>query len=80
MKYKVGDKVIIRKDLIDGYLYDGETWVYLMDGFKGKELTIKSIELDEWATIREGYGIYFYTMEEDTDNYEWAFTDAMIEE
>lgn len=42
MKYKVGDKVIIKKDLIEDRSYGGQTVVKPMLHYLGKEATIKS--------------------------------------
>ena len=64
MKYKVGDKVKIRKDLTNGKFYGTNTFVPEMAKFKGKIVTIK--------------GIYHgsYTIEEDEH---WYWTNEMIE-
>ena len=42
-KYKIGDKVKVRGDLVDWNIYEGESFVDNMFRFKGKEVTIKEI-------------------------------------
>ena len=44
MKYKIGDKVRIRKDLVPGTYYGGVCYVDYMDGFKGKECVITDMD------------------------------------
>ena len=44
MKYKVGDKVRVRKDLEPGNYYGGVCYVDYMDGFKGKECVISEMD------------------------------------
>ena len=44
MKYKIGDKVKIRKDLVPGNEYDGICYVELMDKFKDKECIITYVD------------------------------------
>ena len=44
MKYKIGDKVKIRKDLVPGNEYDGICYVELMDKFKDKECVITYVD------------------------------------
>lgn len=63
MKYKVGDKVKVRSDLVVGKSYGEHTFVHDMIKFSGKIVTIESV----W---KQGYRI-----EEDT--YWW--TDEMLE-
>lgn len=46
MKYKIGDKVRVRKDLIPGNEYDGVLYISYMDEFKGKECIISNIDDD----------------------------------
>ena len=43
MKYKVGDKVRVRKDLVVDNYYGGVRYVEYMDGFKGKECVITKV-------------------------------------
>ena len=44
MKYKIGDKVRIRKDLVPGNEYGGICYVELMDKFKDKECIITYVD------------------------------------
>lgn len=66
MKYKVGDKVRVRTDLIEDKIYGAEKFILSMFKFKGKICTIKEI-----------YDKY-YLFEEDDD--EWYWTDEMLED
>ena len=43
MKYKVGDKVRVRKDLVPGNYYGGVYYVDAMDGLKNKEVIITKV-------------------------------------
>jgi hypothetical protein len=69
MKYKVGDKVRLKDDLrhgdCNGY------YVCYMNHFKGKDLTIGSVE--------ENDEIVFYTIDEDKDDIKWKFVEEMFE-
>lgn len=42
-KYKVGDKVVIRDDLVINYTYGGYMWIESMEKFKGKVVTIQNV-------------------------------------
>lgn len=64
MKYKVGDKVKIREDLIIGKYYGGESFVPEMAKFRGKIVTIRDIDCGE------------YTIEE--HKFGWHWSDEMI--
>ena len=64
-KYKVGDKVKIREDLIVGKRYGSEIFVDDMAEFKGKEVTIKSV--------------YNYSEEYRIEELGFTWTDKMIE-
>ena len=44
MKYKIGDKVRVRKDLEPGNYYGGVCYVDYMDEFKGKECVITDMD------------------------------------
>ena len=44
MKYKVGDKVRVRKDLVVDNYYGGVCYVEYMDGFKGRECVITDMD------------------------------------
>ena len=73
MKYKVGDKVKIREDLVTDELYDKCFFNKNMQKFRGSILTIKKIvNIDPIENP-----VYVYKVEEDYDN--WSFTDSMIE-
>lgn len=63
-KYKVGDKVIVKKDLIEDRRYGGYTVVDDMMPFRGKEVTIKGV-----------IGTNCYKLEE----YKYTWTDEMFE-
>lgn len=65
MKYKVGDKVKVRSDLVKDNWYGYYVYVSAMDNFKGEQ-TIREIRDD-------GYLIYG-----DCSNYRW--TDEMFED
>lgn len=68
MKYKVGDKVIVRKDLEAGKVYDGINFVRNMEKFKGKKVTIKEID-----SIPD-----YYVIDGDDNRYWW--NDEMFED
>jgi hypothetical protein len=65
MKYKVGDKVRVREDLIHGREYGGIT--FYMDGCKGKIVTISFVCSSN-----------YYEIAEDEDKWNW--TDEMFED
>ena len=65
MKYKVGDKVRVRNDLVFGKKYGKCTFVVGMDKYSGKIMTIGDINL----------GCYNFI--EDTGR--WCWTDEMLE-
>lgn len=67
--YKVGDRVIVKRDLEDGMCYDGVAYVKSMDKFKSSVQIINGIE---------SYGIYnaYYLV---GDEEEYIFTDSMLE-
>ena len=44
MKYKIGDKVRVRKDLVPGNYYDGVYFTDYMDEFKDKECVISNMD------------------------------------
>lgn len=64
MKFKVGDKVRVREDLVVNKRYDGYLFSKFMEGYKGKIFTIKDVDDDSYE-LREA-------------NYWW--TDEMLEE
>lgn len=65
MKYKIGDKPTIRKDLIAGTTY-GVVFVEDMQPFMGQTVTITEV-----------YPECFYSIKEDSGN--WSWTDEMFE-
>ena len=65
MKYKVGDKVRIRKDLCCGSEYNDWMAVNAMMKYRGKTVTIAEIHSDHYH-IKE-------------DDAPWAWTDGMLE-
>jgi hypothetical protein len=64
MKYKIGDKVRVREDLIHGREYGGIT--FYMDDWKGEVVTISFVGSD------------YYEIAEDEDK--WSWTDEMFED
>lgn len=70
MKYKVGDRAIVRKDLVGGLNYPspgGLYFAYSMNKFRGKEYEIVAIR---------GHATYQLSLEEEEDM--WVFNDAML--
>lgn len=66
MKYKVGDKVKVRDDLMVGNCYGYYAYCGNMVNFRGKTVTIKTVAYD------------FYRIEEDRQTSCW--TDGMFED
>ena len=66
VKFKVGDKVRVREDLVVGERYSGEIFIRPMCGFRGKIVEID----DVWD-----FG--GYDLKEDDEN--WLFTEEMLE-
>ena len=60
MKYKVGDKVRVREDLIAEELYGKDVFVSEMTSFKGQTVTIKKIQDNK------------YLIEEDLEDWYWT--------
>lgn len=75
MKYKVGDKIKVRSDLIVGQEYCDVFFIEEMKEYKGKEVTINSINYD----IKEDNSLCCWTEEmfenEDCNNLEWIKVD-----
>lgn len=67
-KYKVGDKVLIRDDLVVYKEYDGVCFVDSMNDYRGKIMTISKV--DTFFTS------YIYKMKEDKSC--WTFSNGMI--
>lgn len=66
MKYKVGDKVKIREDLVIDEIYGDNSFAEEMEQYKGKTATITDT--------------YFGKYEIDIDNGNWCWTDEMLED
>lgn len=67
MKYKVGDKVRVRKDLIAGYHYGEDSFTSDMEKYAGKTMTIYSIVKNCKYKLKE-------------DKEKWNWTDEMFED
>jgi hypothetical protein len=67
MKYKVGDKVRIREDLITNKRYNGLSFIPSMEQYKGKVATITNIIFGDHYII-------------DLDDNEWCWADEMFED
>ena len=65
MKYKIGDKVKVRTDLIADEVYGGQSFMSGMKPFVGKIYTISRIDSDQKYYMFEEIG--------------WVWTDEMIE-
>lgn len=66
MKYKVGDKVKIREDLIVDVEYGSDSFAEEMAQYKGKTATITDVYWDKY--------------EIDLDDSDWCWTDEMFED
>ena len=55
MKYKVGDKVRVRKDLEPGNFYGKDYYISSMDKFKGEECIITGIWDQSYQINKFGY-------------------------
>lgn len=62
MKYKVGDKVLIREDLEVGKEYGNDYFINSMLPLKGKTVTICNIDDDEYK-IKEDFQKHWWTNE-----------------
>jgi hypothetical protein len=69
MKYKVGDKVRVKRDLVVGEYYGADKFIAEMEKWKGKICTIRKI-------VSESDKDYHF--EEDIDG--WYWTDEMLED
>lgn len=67
MRYKVGDKVKIREDLVVGKEYGADDFARGMKPYKGKIATITSVCGDT------------YRIDIDDNDYKWHWTDEMFE-
>lgn len=67
MKYKVGDKVRVRTDLVIDGTYGGVCFVKNMAHWRGHIVTISRI------------GDYFYKIEENSNPFDYNWTDEMFE-
>ena len=88
MKYKIGDKVKVREDLVVHKSYGIDTFVEDMEKFKGKVVTISDIfsETDGEYHIEEDKEDYYWTdemfetvAENDPVNHPSHYTDGKIE-
>lgn len=70
MKYKVGDKVRVKKDLIVLEYYDNEIFVEVMRKFLGKSAVITETDI---GNKHSSYGL-------DIDNGIYYWTDKMLED
>ena len=79
MKYKVGDRVIVRKDLVGGLEYPYSNplcgklyFASAMEKFRGKlyEIITASGDYD--------YGCEVYRLSLGKEEYKWVFNDAML--
>lgn len=66
MRFKVGDKVRVRTDLVANEYYGSRNFVRDMEQFKGKEFTIEKV-FDYTQAYHLSGGIY------------WNWTDGMLE-
>lgn len=66
MKYKVGDKVKIREDLVVDETYGEDSFTEEMEQYKGKTATITDV--------------YWGKYEIDIDDGSWCWTDEMLED
>lgn len=60
MKYKIGDKVRVKEDLVVDQWYGDDIFCSGMDSFKGQTVTIKKIRENK------------YVIEEDHENWHWT--------
>ena len=65
MKYKIGDKVLVRSDLEKGKKYGDEVFMSDMLFFRGKIVTIEHIDHPNYYRIKE-------------DPEQWYWTDEMF--
>jgi hypothetical protein len=79
MKFKVGDKVRVRKDLVDEQKYGGQCFVYDMSKFMDKIATIKSV-YNSCYCIEEDGGEWFWTDEMFESNVINCFTKADLKD
>lgn len=63
MKYKVGDKVVIRKDLKAGSTYGDDTFLTSMKKYSGKTMTVDEIICGNKYKFKEDAGNYYWTDE-----------------
>jgi hypothetical protein len=64
MKFKIGSKVTVRKDLRPEVLYGNNVFTLEMSKFRGKHLTVE--DMDETG---------YYLAE---DDFGWTFTEEML--
>ena len=64
MRYKVGDKVRVRKDLVVDKDYGGYDFVSSMEEFEGKIVTIESVDGDHYHIEEDKFEFKFYWVDE----------------
>lgn len=72
MKYKIGDKVRVRKDLKHGNSYGGTVFVSNMNKFKNEECVITGIHSKTYNINDSGYGFSEEMLEPVDDLLEYA--------
>lgn len=60
MRYKAGDKVRVRQDLVVGENYGGYFFSISMEEFKGKILTIENVDCDCYFIEENKFGLCNY--------------------
>ena len=83
MKFKVGDKVRIKNDLIVGKDYDNITFLGKMADLSGKELTIKEVEESNCKISEDKYNFYWSCemlekIEKNNNNKNFSVGDTVI--
>lgn len=63
MKYKVGDIVKVRDDLIEENWYGEQDFIEDMSDYKGKYVTIARISGESDYEIKEDNGLWYWTDE-----------------
>ena len=63
MKYKVGDKVRVRKDLKAGSFYGEDSFLVDMKKYSGKIMTVDKITYKNKYKLKEDFGHYYWTDE-----------------
>ena len=80
--FKVGDKVKIRKDLVEDKLYGGVDFIFPMMEYLGKEATITDIDIDGHLSLDVDSEYFYWStemFEPKTDSKSETLTDVMKE-